>query len=174
MAKTRKQKEESVLTVKENTAKSKSVAFANFAGLKAKEIEDLRSSARKEGMVYTVVKKTLMKKAFEEAGIEDFDPKILPGSVGVLIGFNDEISAAKFFANFRKEHETLKIVGGILEKKFIDTARVLELAKLPNRTELLTRLVWVLNSPKSGLVNVLAGNLRGLLNVLNAIKDKKV
>lgn len=173
MAKTREQKAETLSSLREKFRDAKALVFANFAGLKAKDIEELRAKVRQSGMYYTVAKKTLMKKAGEDAGITGFQPKILPGSVGVL-ACPDEVSGAKLLDVFRKDHDALKILGGILEKKFIDAVRVLELAKLPGRSELLARLAGSLNAPISGLVNVLSGNLRGLVNVLNAIKDKKV
>lgn len=173
MAKSRQQKEETLKTLKEKLAQAKSVVFASFAGLKAKEIEDLRSRVRKEGMTYTVAKKTLMKKAFDEAGVAGTNPKSLTGSIGTLFG-QDEVSGAKLLDTFRKDHEALKLLGGILENKFVDAAGVLALAKLPGKQELLAKLAGTLQAPISGFVNVLAGNLRNLLNVLGAIKNNKI
>ena len=46
-------------------------------------------------------------------------------------------------------------------------------AALPSRDELLARMVGSINAPVSGFVNVLAGNLRGLVQVLNSIKEQK-
>lgn len=173
MAKSRLQKEETLKTLKEKLAQAKSVVFASFAGLKAKEIEDLRSRVRKEGLTYTVVKKTLMKKAFDEAGVAGADPKSLTGSIGTLLS-QDEVGGAKLLDAFRKDHEALKLLGGILENKFVDAAGVLALAKLPSKQELLAKLAGTLQAPISGFVNVLAGNLRNLFNVLNAIKNNKI
>ncbi len=172
MAKSRIQKEETLKVLKEKLAQAKSVVFASFAGLKAKEIEDLRARVRKQGMTYTVAKKTLMEKAFSQAGFQGIDPKSLPGSIGTLLSL-DEVSGAKLLDGFSKDHGALKLLGGILENKFIDMARVLELAKLPSKQELLAKLAGTLEAPIAGFVNVLAGNLRNLLNILNAIKDRK-
>src|SRR3989344_5537658 len=58
--------------------------------------------------------------------------------------------------------------------KYIDTVKVTELSQLPNKQQMLGQLVGTLNAPISGFVNVLAGNLRGLVNVLNGIKESKV
>jgi large subunit ribosomal protein L10 len=76
-------------------------------------------------------------------------------------------------AKFVKGRETMSFVGGILENKGIEPSMVTSLSKLPGKQELLGQLVGTLNAPISGFVNVLAGNLRGLVNVLNAVKDKK-
>ena len=69
--------------------------------------------------------------------------------------------------------ENLKIVGGILGTKELTAEEVQALAKLPSKEELLAKLVGTLNAPVSGFVNVLAGNLRGLVNVLKAVADSK-
>jgi large subunit ribosomal protein L10 len=74
---------------------------------------------------------------------------------------------------FRTTNESLKIIGGTLEKKFIDAAKVMELAQIPGKQELMAKLVGSINSPVSGFVNVLAGNLRGLVQVLKAASEKK-
>ncbi len=61
----------------------------------------------------------------------------------------------------------------MLEGAFIDGAKVNALSKLPSKQQLLGQLVGTLNAPVSGFVNVLAGNIRGFVTVLNAIKDQK-
>ena len=61
----------------------------------------------------------------------------------------------------------------MLEGAFISAEKVEALAKLPGKKQLLGQLVGTLNAPISGFVNVLAGNLRGLVNILNAVKEKK-
>ena len=61
----------------------------------------------------------------------------------------------------------------MLEGRFIDAAKVKALAELPSKQQLLGQLVGTLNAPISGFVNVLAGNIRGLVTALNAIKEQK-
>ncbi len=79
----------------------------------------------------------------------------------------------KLVKGFSKKHEDIEFQGGILEGQIIDIEELKKLADLPSREELLAKVVGSLNAPISGFVNVLAGNLRGLVNVLNAIKDNK-
>jgi len=76
-------------------------------------------------------------------------------------------------AAFAKTSEALKIVGGILEGKLLDAVAVISLSKVPSRQELLAKLVGSLQSPLAGLANVLAGNLRGLVQTLKALQEKK-
>ena len=172
MPKTRAQKEETLKSLTEKFRAMRSVVFANFEKLPVKDIEALRKELKKAGVLYTVAKKTLLRIAMKDAGIA-VDPKALAGNFATVIGVTDEVAPAKILAAFAKDHENLKVVAGVLEGKLIDAKAVKALAALPGKNELLARLVGSLNAPISGFVNVLAGNLRGLVTVLSAIKDKK-
>lgn len=173
MAKTRQQKEIAAKDYVKKLKESKSVIFANFNGLKVKEIEELRKKCRQENVDYIITKKTLIKLAFKEVGINDVDPKKLENSIASVFGKTDEVAPAKIIGEFSKTHEALKPVGGILENKFIDKAKVVELAKLPSRQELLAKVVGTIQAPISGFVNALAGNIRNFVYVLNAVKETK-
>lgn len=147
----------------------KSAVFINYFGLPVKEINVLRNDCRKEDVGYKVAKKTLLKKVLAEKGFT----AELNGEVAVMFGRTDEIAPAKIIANFAKTHDKAKIVGGILEGKFIDVNMVKALSKLPTKQELLGKLVGTIAAPMSGFLNVLQGNIRGLVQVLNAISEKK-
>ncbi len=173
MPKTRAQKEGQVAEAAAKFARMKAAVFAQVHGFTMTEADELRAKARQEGMSTFILKKTLLGKAMQEAKIEGIDSSAFDGSILTIIGFNDEVSAAKTLADFNKKHESLTILSGILEGKPIDAATVRNLAKLPSKQQLLGQLVATLNAPMSGFVNVLAGNLRGLVTVLSALKTEK-
>lgn len=172
MPKTRQQKETTLKKLEENIAKMKAAYFVTFDGLKVKETVELRRLLREQRIDYEVIKKTLLKLAFKKYEL-NIDVDKISGSLGMAIGYEDEITPAKVLDKFAKEHPTLKLVAGIYENKFIDQEQTLALAKLPGKEELLTKLVWLVQYPVSGLVNVLQGNLRGLVYVLKAISENK-
>jgi large subunit ribosomal protein L10 len=132
----------------------------------------LRKKGRDVGVEVMIAKKTLLNRALEKNGFT-IAPEALEGSILTTIGFDDEVVAAKLMAEFAKDRETIQIVGGILEGKFVGTDAIKQLSKLPSREVLLAKLVGSLQAPISGFVNVLAGNLRSLVYVLNAIKATK-
>src|SRR3989344_1610907 len=167
MAKTRKQKEGALEAVSADVAAAKAMVFTGYHGLSVPEVEKLRRALRAEKVSYRVIKKTLLQKAFS-AGQIDIDAKGLGPDLAVAFGLADEVAAAKILAKFQKEHEALKIYGGLLENKFIDKAAVMSLAKLPGKQELYAKLVGSINAPVSGFVNALAGVTRSFVNVLNA------
>lgn len=172
MAKTRQQKEQTVKDLIEKLKKAKSLVFVNFDGLKVKEVEELRKNCRAENIEYLVTKKTLIKKAFKDVGL-DIDPKTFDKEAAIAFGYEDEVAPARIVQNFAKEHEALIAFGGVLENKFVPAEKVIELSKLPSKDELLAKVVGSIKAPVSGFVNVLSGNLRNLVYVLNAINDNK-
>jgi large subunit ribosomal protein L10 len=174
MSKTRAQKKVILEGLEEKAKKAKSVVFARFDKLLVKENEDLRHRLKAEGAEYYVAKKTLFNLAFKNNS-QEVDFKSMDGQVAAVFGYQDEATPAKIVDTFRKEMEEPKVffLGGILENKFISKEMVESLAKLPSKKELYGKLVGSLNSPISGFVNVLAGNLRGLVTCLKAIGDKK-
>jgi len=173
MAKTKQQKEEAVKDLTEKLGKSRTVIFTNFDGLNVQESTELRKSLRENDVDYAVVKRTLINLALKNAELKEVDISSIDGGIGVALGYEDEIVPAKVLAKFAKDHEALKLVGGIFDGQFIDAEKVVELSKMPGKVELYGKLVWLLNYPASGLVNVLIGNSRKLVYVLNAIKEKK-
>ena len=173
MSKTRQEKQALTDELVDKLRRMKSVVFTSISGYTMKDADILRSKGRKEGVEFIVTKKTLLARALEAAGVA-VPVEHLEGSVLTSIGFQDEVAPAKLLAAFGKDREGIKILSGILEGKSLDATMVKTLAKLPGKQELLAKLVGSLNAPVSGFVNVLAGNLRGLVNVLNAIKETKV
>jgi large subunit ribosomal protein L10 len=147
------------------------VVFADFTGLKVKDLGTLKTSLRKQNAEFKVAKKTLMKVAFKEKGI-DTDPKTLAGEIALVMGYGDEVAPAKLVYEFSKTNQNIKILGGLLENKMLSIEQVMSLAKLPSKLELYAKLVGTLSSPTRNFVGVLQGNLRGLVTVLSKIKKE--
>jgi len=174
MPKSKLQKQEVLRDLDHKIQKAKSIVFASFDALGVKDNEELRAKLREENGEYYVSKKTLLDLAFKNNKLNDLDVKNLPGKVAAIFAYEDEISPAKVVFNFRKgKEDKIEFVGGVLEGKFISKEEVQNLATLPSKQELYAKLVGSLNAPISGFVNVLAGNIRGLVTVLKAVSEKK-
>lgn len=174
MPKSKIQKQEILRNLTERIKKSKSIVFAGFNALGVKDNEDLRLKLRAEEGEYYVAKKTLLDRAFKEQGLVSLNKSAFDGKLAVIFSYRDEVSPAKVVDKFRKDKEDkIFFLGGILEGRFLSQLEVEALAKLPSKQELLSKLVGSLNAPVSGFVNVLAGNLRGLVTVFKAIEEKK-
>jgi large subunit ribosomal protein L10 len=173
MPKTRVQKKEIVAQLVEKLQKTKSLVFVDFTGLKTTEVNELRDKCSAQMSEYVVTKKTLFDVAVKEAAaagivLKDVSAKALQGEIALLLGYGDELAPMKLSHAFAKDHAAMKIRGGAYEGTWLDAAKVLAMAKLPGKAELLARLVGSLRSPLVGMVNVLQGNLRGILQVLHA------
>lgn len=179
MAKSRQQKEETLQALVDRFGRSKSVVFVNFDKLSVADITAFRRAARKQNIDYVVAKKTLLRLALKQAQLDqDVDVSRFERGVGTVFGFEDEVAPAQVVDGFAKEHEAMSILGGIMQEnpagqKFITVDAVQALAKLPTKDVLLGQVVRTIQAPISGFVNVLAANLRSVVQVLNAIKDKK-
>ncbi len=169
---TKVQKKEIIKNLAENFKNSKAIVFSDFKGLTVKDMTDLRKELREKEISFKVVKKTLIDLALKDAGLEA-NVKSLEGQIALAVSKNDEVEAARIIAKMAKAKDSLKIVGGFLGEKNISQEEVIALSKLPSKEELLAKFVGSINAPVSGFVNVLAGNLRGLVNVLKAIGDNK-
>lgn len=170
MATTREKKKKILEELKEKIEKQKIIVFVDFKGLKVSEFFDLRKRLKEIGDEIKVVKKTLANLTLGKKF--NFDVKSLKGQLALIFGFRDEIAPAKIAFEFSQSHSNLKILGGILEGKFIEKEKVEELAKLPKREEILANLVLGLKSPILNFVEVLRGNLKSLIFVLCQIQSK--
>lgn len=172
MPKTRDQKREIVDKIANRLKSMKGAAFSSVSGFTMNQADALRAKAAQKNVEVFIAKKTLLTLAAKEAGV-DVDATKLEGSVLTAVSYGDEVSAAKILKDLTRENDSMKLLAGILEGKLIGASEVKRLADLPSKEQLLGQLVGTLNAPVSGFVNVLAGNLRGLVTVLGAIKEKK-
>lgn len=173
MSKTRAQKESIVSELVDKFARIKSAVFTSISGYTMEDANKIRAKGREKGVESLVAKKTLLSRALEKSGLP-ISKTNLDGSVLTTLGYDDEIAAAKLVAELIKDREGIKILGGILEGRFVDADVIKQLATLPDKEELYAKIIGSLNAPISGFVNVLAGNLRNLVYVLNAVKDSKL
>ncbi|MDP2656140.1 MAG: 50S ribosomal protein L10 [bacterium] len=177
MATTREKKKAILARINDYIPQSKSIVFVDMQGLTVKSANDLRTQCDQAGIRCLVAKKTLLAKALEDAGITEVTPRTIEGEIAATFSMEDEIAPAKLFTRFAKDHEGFSMKAGLMMSeapgnRLLDTLSLNQLATLPSREELLAKLVGSLNAPVSGIVNVLAGNLRGLVTVLHAMSEK--
>ena len=169
MALTKAQKQKILDELKEKIAKQKAMVIVDFTGLKVKDLSNLRKKIKRAGDDIRVAKKTLLGIALKDAKLK-IETKKIPGELAVAFGYSDEISPAKITYQFSQENPNLKILGGFLENKWREAEEIIELAQLPTREELLTRLVGSISAPISNFVYALRYNLKGLMYLLSVIK----
>ena len=158
--------------LKEKLDGAKTVVFADYHGLSVNKQQELRAKIQETAGEFTVVKNTLLKLALKDKHASKLDDTF-KGATALLIAREDEIGPLKALVEFAKENELPKVKAGILDDRIISPEEIDELAKLPGRIELQGKLIATLQSPISGFVNVLRGNLTGLVQALKQIKENQ-
>lgn len=156
---------------KQKVDRATAMFFVNYTGLTHQQLEEARKQLKEVNAEMAVVKNTLMNLALTEKNIDAKDR--LTGQQGILFSYEDPINTAKILASFIKKYGLPKISFGIFEGNIIDDASITALSKLPTKDVLLAKLLGSLNSPISGLVYVLNGNIQKLALVLKEIEKKK-
>ncbi|MBE3572467.1 MAG: 50S ribosomal protein L10 [Moorella humiferrea] len=172
MNKQREAKAAAVAELKEKLGSSIVTILADYRGMNVQEMTQLRRKLREAGVEFKVVKNTLTRRAAQELGLEGLDA-FLEGPTAAAFSLNDPAAPAKILMEVMRNSKTFQIKAGVLQGRVIGQDEIKALADLPSREELLAKVVGGFQAPLAGLVNVLAGNIRNLVYVLEAVRKKK-
>jgi large subunit ribosomal protein L10 len=169
----KQEKAEIVQAIQAKVAKSQIGILTDFKGLKVEDMTRLRRQLQEVSAELTVVKNTLLRRAGADAS--PLAPLIshATGPNALTLGYADPVTVTKVLIKFAQEKPQLVIKAGALGDQALTFKDLEALSKLPAREVLLAQLLGVLQGVPTGLVTVLAGVIRSLLNVLVALKDKK-
>lgn len=171
--KQQQKKQQIIDSIKEKVQKSKSVVLVEFKGLSVIEDTALRNEFRKEDVEYKVLKNTLIKRALNDLNYTQFDES-LNGTTSVAFSFKDEVAAAKIIQeNTKKFNNKISAKCGLVNGMFINADKVKDLATLPSKEVLISKIMGSLNAPVSGLAGVLSATLRSLVYAIKAVEEKK-
>lgn len=166
------QKQEVVKELGEKFKNAKAMVLVDYRGLTVEQDTELRNAMRKAGVEYRVIKNTLARFAANENGLEGLDQH-LNGPTAMALSSTDPVAPAKVTSEYAKKYDKFELKVGIVEGRIIDVNGIKSLADLPSREVLVAKVLGGFNAPLAGLVNVLNGNIRGLVVALNAIAEKK-
>lgn len=137
-----------------NIRDAQSVVLVDYRGLTVEQDTSLRKQLREAGITYKVYKNTMMNFAFKGTDFEPLTP-YLEGPSAVAISNEDATAPARVLCNFAKEANKLEIKGGVVEGIAYDAKGIGEIAKIPSREELLSKLLGSLQSPITNMARVL-------------------
>ena len=150
-------KKQIVEEIKAKIQASKSIVLADYNKLTVLEVTALRNKFKEANCEYKVYKNTLVRKAFNELGITDFDNDLNVTTATVFC--QDEVSGAAVFARDTNANPALveKVVPkcAYVENKYLDKAGVKELSAIPAREVLIAKMLGCLQSSISKFVYVL-------------------
>lgn len=163
------------LVVEEITSKiqaSKSVVFVDYNKLTVAEVSELRNKCREAGCEYKVYKNTLVRKAFNELGFNQFD-EALNGPTAIAFSA-DEVTAAKLMTKAAKDYEgKIVLKCAFSDNAYVDKKGVEALATMPSKEELVAKMLGSMQTPLSNFAGVLTNLMSGIVRVLNGIAESK-
>ena len=169
----RSEKEEIVAEVSGLVNRARGMFFTDFSGLTVEQATELRREFRKSGVDYRVVKNTLIRKALESATGYDKVYDKLAGPTGVAFAYDDPVVPAKIIQKFAEKHNKLSLKICVLERQVYDGSKLVELAKLPSRNEIMAAILGSIQAPIAGVPTVIQAVLRDLVSVVGEIEKKK-
>ncbi|WMC93847.1 50S ribosomal protein L10 [Kineothrix sp. MB12-C1] len=137
-----------------NIKDAQSVVLVDYRGLTVEQDTRLRKQLREAGITYKVYKNTMMNFAFKGTDFEALAP-YLEGPSAVAISTEDATAPARILCKFAKEASKLEIKGGVVEGAAYDANGIAEVAKVPSREELLSKLLGSIQSPITNFARVM-------------------
>jgi large subunit ribosomal protein L10 len=152
--------------------RSQAMIVTEYKGLPMKDIDTLRARLRETGGEFHIVKNTLGKLAFDEAGL-NLPDQVWEGSTAITFAFEDAPAVAKLLNEFMRTSEFVKVKGGFLGKSAMRPQDVKALADLPPLPIVRAQLLGVLNAPASRLARTLAEPGRRIAAVVKAYAERE-
>ena len=176
---TKEQKKSHVALATEKIKNSKTILFADFAGVSTKDLETLKNDLRKEGAVVKVFKKRLLRIALQEAGI-DYDPMtneaqmagiFSPVEISEIAGPVYKYGLQLKKANDKANLEVLSAYDGDLNK-VLSKEEFIIIAKLPSKDVLLAMIMGGISGPLRAFMSIVKQMSEGAGKEAEAIKEE--
>ena len=171
-AKVLEEKQQAVADLVVKLQNSAAGVLVDYQGINVEQDTKMRTELRNAGVDYFVFKNTLTRLAVKECGFDALLPA-LKKMTAIAISETDPVAPAKILAAYADKIQTFNIKAGFVDGEVIDVQGVGKLATMPSKEELIAKMLGSLQSPASGLANVINANMSGLARVLQAVCDKK-
>jgi len=140
--------------IKANLDGAKAMVLVDYRGLTVAQDTVLRKTARENGLVYKVYKNTMVHLAIQGTEFEALD-KDLEGPTAVVISKEDATAPAREMAKFAKTADKLQLKSGVVDGEYYDTKGIMQIAEIPSKEVLLSRLLGSMQSPIANFARVI-------------------
>ena len=161
-----------VAEINEVAGKAFSLVAAEYRGLTAGEMTELRAKAREGGAYLRVVKNSMAKRALKDTEFECME-EVLVGPL--LLGFSmeDPGAAARIIKDFRKDHEALDVKAVSVSGQLLPGSELDRLASLPTYDQAIAMLMGVMQAPFGKLARTLNEVPAQTARAVAAVRDQK-
>src|SRR6202166_3735635 len=171
--KKRSEKQQDLDKLKLELAKVSTVILTTFQGITVQADTKLRRAVQAAGGKYQVVKNSLAERAGAGTPAESL-LKNLSGTNSIAFTETDAVALAKALTKVAKEVPAFQFKSGLVEGRVISIAEIQQLANLPSKEELLSKIMFLLNAPAQRIAMALNALPRNLaITVSEAIKANK-
>ena len=133
---------------------AQSVVLVDYRGLTVEQDTQLRKNLREAGVTYKVYKNTMMNFAFKGTEFEGLS-EYLNGPSAIAISAEDATAPARVLAQFAKTADKLEIKAGVVEGTVYDAKGIANIASIPSRDVLISKLLGSLQSPITNFARVM-------------------
>lgn len=133
---------------------AQTLVIAEYRGIEVSSMTKLRAQAREQGVYLRVVKNTLVRRAVEGTSFAGLADQMVGPLVYAISA--DPVAAAKVLHQFAKADDKIVVKAGSYNGNVLNAAQVAELASIPSREELLSKLLYVMQAPVAGFARALA------------------
>ncbi len=166
------QKEAVLLDTQQRIRDVRGIYLADFSGMTVQSLSLLRKRCRAQGVQFRVIKNTLLKRAFNERGIQELDSHLV-GPTGLVFSPVNEMAPAKILADFAKEFERPRLKAAVVDGRLYDQKAIVRLAALPSREVLLSQILATFVAPMSNFLGVVNALLATPANMADALARER-
>jgi len=171
--KKKSEKQQDLDHLKTELAKVSTVILTTFQGITVEEDTKLRRAVQAAGGKYEVVKNTLAELAGAGTPAEGV-LKNLKGTHSIAYTQTDPVALAKALTKIAKDVPAFQFKSGVVEGKVISIGEIRQLADMPSKEELISKIMFLLNAPAQRIATALNALPRNLaVTVSEAVKAGK-
>jgi large subunit ribosomal protein L10 len=170
--KTRLQKEKEIEVLHREFEQSPNALLVGFQGIKVGDDERLRRELRQASISYRVVKNTLAIRAADGTPMEQVKGQF-EGATAVALSKSDPVALAKLLSKWKKESPVFSFKAAVVEGRAIDVKDIEALSNMPSKEELISKVMFLMNSGAQRLAVATAGIARNLVIVLDQVRAQK-
>ena len=170
--KNREQKAQAISEFSEGIGKATNAFVLDFKGITVPQVTELRKQVRETGSEYVVIKNTLALIAVKDSPLQKITGTF-SGMTAIAYNTTDAVALAKVRTKFAKDVPAVQFKAALLAGQIVPATEIQNIANLPSREELISKLLYLLQSPIRGLATVLAANIRNLAVVIDQVRQQK-